>query len=397
MSARVQASARAPGAPHLRCARCGARHAAEEPRGLCGCGGTLVYEPALEAARARDPRELARLGPGPRSLRALLPAQRRFLSLGEGGTPLRPAPALGRASGIPDLWIKDETVNPSGSFKDRGLALAVGRARELGIGRLALATAGNAGVSAALYARAAGLALRVVVPRPTPAVYVERMRGWGAQVDVAGDDLAQAGAALRADPAYGECFDISTLREPYRVEGKKIIGYEILLACGSRPPDWIVLPTGGGTALLGVDKALTEMHSLGWLRAPAPRLAAAQAQGCAPVARAFDGGHEDTLAWERPQTAAWGLRVPAPFAGERILEVLRRRQGAALAVEEQALIGGSRDLWRLERVPAGLEAGAGVAAARALARQGRIQDGSRVVLLVTGTAPGGVDCPAGLV
>jgi threonine synthase len=379
------------------CARCATPGEAGRLAALCGCGGTLLYEPDLGQARRLDPERLAVAGAGPRALAAVLPPSPRALTLGEGGTPLRRAGRLGEALGLTDLWIKDETANPSGSFKDRGLALAVGRARDLGARRLALATAGNAGVSAALYAAAARCPLRVVAPACTPEAYIERARALGARVEVAGDDLAEAGVALRRRlEAEGE-FDLSTLREPYRVEGKKILGYEILLAMRSWPPRWIVLPTGGGTAILGVDKALGEMEALGWLTGPAPRLAACQAAGCAPVVCAWEAGSAETAPWENPITGAWGLRVPAPLGGARILGALRRRGGAALAVGEEEMGIAARDLSRLERLPAGLEAGAAVAGARTLLARGLARPDDRIVLVVTGRPEGGVDCPQGLI
>jgi threonine synthase len=383
-------------AARLRCTRCSSENDPSQWLGLCACGGTLAYEPDLSAARSLDPAALASLGPGPRSLGACLPPQKRFLTLGEGGTPLRRAQRLGRACDLRDLWFKDETVNPTGSFKDRGLALAVGMARAHGMRRLALATAGNAGVSAALYARAAGADLKVVAPRVTPAAYLERARGWGAQVEVNGEDLGEAGAALRGALGREERFDLSTLREPYRVEGKKLIGYEIMLRMRDRPPDWIILPTGGGTAVIGVDKALSEMEALGWLTSPGPRLAAAQAAGCAPVARAFEAGESVARSWDGPRTRAWGLRVPSPLGGERILSAIRRRRGVAVAVPEEEIERGARDVQHLEGIPAGLEAGAGVAAARALLARGALRPEERVVLLITGLPPAGVDSPLSL-
>ena len=329
-------------------------------------------------------------------LSALLPEQPCFLTLGEGNTPLRPAPSLGQAVAVSDLWLKDEIVNPSGSFKDRGMALAVGMARAWSAPSLALATAGNAGVSAALYCRAAGLDLYVIMPEIAPPVFVHRARAWGARVETGGADLAQAGALLRERIAGQERFDLSTLREPYRVEGKKLIGYEVILGLRRRTPDWIVLPTGGGTAVIGVDKALTEMENLGWLQGPPPRLACVQAAGCAPVVRAYENRQAVTSPWEKPETGAWGLRVPAPLGGDRILAALKRRSGIAVAVEEEDMLQGASELWGLERVPAGPEAGASVAAVRTLLKRGVIRSDQCVVLLITGGSPAGVDSPLGL-
>jgi len=380
----------------LRCCRCSRTTKLNQLAGLCECSGTLAYEADLEAASRLDPEDLTRVGPGPRTLTPLLPEQSCFLTLGEGNTPLRPAPSLGKALGVGDLWVKDEIANPSGSFKDRGMALAVGMARTHSASSLGLATAGNAGVSAALYSRAAGLDLYVVMPEMTPPVFVHRARASGARVETGGADLALAGAVLRERIAGQERFDLSTLREPYRVEGKKLIGYEILLALRHRTPDWIVLPTGGGTAVIGVDKALTEMEKLGWLQGPPPRLACIQASGCAPVVRAFENRQAVTSPWETPETGAWGLRVPAPLGGDRILEALKRRSGVAVAVEEEDMIQGASELWGLERVPAGPEAGATVAGVRTLLKRGVIRSDQSVVLLITGGTPAGVDSPLGL-
>ncbi|MCZ6778791.1 MAG: threonine synthase [Acidobacteria bacterium] len=380
----------------LRCCRCSKTTDSDQRVGLCGCGGTLVYEPDLDAARGLDPDDIARIGPGPRTLSSLLPEQSCFLTLGEGNTPLRAAPSLGQAVGITDLWLKDEIANPSGSFKDRGMALAIGMARARSAPSLALATAGNAGVSAALYSRAAGFDLYVVMPEITPPVFAHRARAWGARVEMGGADLAQAGALLRERIAGQERFDLSTLREPYRVEGKKLIGYEVILGLRRRVPDWIVLPTGGGTAVIGVDKALTEMEKLGWLQGTPPRLACVQAAGCAPVVRAFENRQAVTSAWEKPETGAWGLRVPAPLGGSRILDALKRRSGIAVSVEDEDIIQGARELWGLERVPAGPEGGASVAGVRTLLKRGVIRFDQCVVLLITGGSPVGVDSPLGL-
>lgn len=373
---------------HLECTGCGARYEPTRLLGVCErCGQMLVARYDLERVRrAVRPDDLRGRPPGLYRFHELTPLAEGEVpvTLGEGSTPLLSLPRLGAALGLRDLWAKDEGQNPTGTFKARGLAMAVTRARTLGARGVLIPSAGNAGGAAALYAARAGLPCGVVVPADTPpAALAEALLG-GAHVFTVEGSIATAGAVVtQVAPQLG-WFDLSTLKEPYRLEGKKTMGLELAEQLDWRPPDLIVYPTGGGTGLLGLHKAFQELAALGWTKGPLPRLVSVQAEGCAPVVRAWREGAEGTVAWERPVTAAAGLRVPAPFAGRQILQVLRETDGEALAVSEQALADAQRLLARLEGIWTSLEGAATVAAVLQLRDRGPLERVTRLVLLLTG-------------
>jgi threonine synthase len=316
--------------------------------------------------------------------REVLPVARgeEPLSLGEGGTPLLRSRRVGPAAGLGDLLLKDETLNPTGSFKARGLAVAVHRARSLGAERIVLPSAGNAGSAAAAYAAAAGMACSVVVPRGTPAPIVAETRAYGATVEIVEGSIADAGRRTREICAQEGGFDVSTLREPYRVEGKKTMGYELAEDLGWTLPDAIVYPTGGGTGLVGMWKAFDELEALGWIGPERPRMIAVQAVGCAPIVHALGAGADRAEPVADPRTVASGLRVPSAIGDFLILDILRRSEGTALAVTDAELLDGARRLAREEGILAGPEAGAAVAALPALLEVVARDD--RIVLFVTG-------------
>lgn len=370
----------------LECARCGRAHPADRLQNLCPCGGPLLarYELAGLAGRWR-PEDLA----GRRDLwryREVLPIAQgeEPLTLGEGGTPLLRSRRIGPAAGLGGLLFKDETLNPTGSFKARGLAVAVHRARALGAERIVLPSAGNAGSAAAAYAAAAGIACSVVVPRGTPAPIVAETRAYGATVELVDGSIADAGRRARELCAEEGGFDVSTLREPYRVEGKKTMGYELAEDLGWTLPDAIVYPTGGGTGLVGMWKAFEELEVLGWIGAERPRMIAVQAAGCAPIVHAFEAGADRAEPVADPRTVASGLRVPSAIGDFLMLDILRRSGGTAVAVTDEELLEGARRLAREEGILAGPEAGAAVAALPELVRRGTIAPANRVVLFVTG-------------
>lgn len=306
------------------------------------------------------------------------------VSLGEGGTPLLPAPSLGNAVGVPRLFIKDESTNPTGSFKARGLSAAVTAAKRGGARVLTVPTAGNAGVALSAYGRRAGLPVRVFAPASTPPRILEQMRVFGADVELLEGHIGDCGRAARAWAGEHGAFDVSTLREPYRIEGKKTLGLEVAEQLGWTLPDAVIYPTGGGTGLIGMWVAFRALIDAAWATGPMPRLYSVQSAGCAPVARAFDAGARHTEPWDDPVTVAAGLRVPSPLGGRIILRALRETGGRALAVSDEALTEGERRLASIEGVDACPEGGATLAALAQLVADGAIGPADRVVLFNTG-------------
>jgi threonine synthase len=306
-----------------------------------------------------------------------------MLYLGEGETPLVLSRRLGERVGCRRLYFKLEMCNPTGSFKDRGMALAFTIAKHYGIERVALPSAGNAGVAAAAYAEAAGLACRVFMPKSIPMPFIKGAAGYGAEIVLAGNTIAEAGAAMAADLEEG-WFNLSTLKEPYRVEGKKTLGLEIAEQLNWSAPDVVVYPAGGGTGLVGIWKALIELKQLGWIDGPLPRMVAVQMAGCAPVVRAFTDDRPTTEPWPAPETSALGLNVPAPLGGAWMLKVLRESGGTALAVKEADLAEAGARLRKISGLPAGPEAAAAWRGYERLAADNWIRPGETTVVVVTG-------------
>jgi threonine synthase len=337
-------------------------------------------EPGLRAALAARPATMWRY----REWLPLRPGEEP-VTLGEGMTPLVRVRALERDLGLGEVWIKDEAQNPTGSFKARGMAAAVTRAVSAGALRFTVPTAGNAGVALAAYGARAGATVRVYAPRSTPSRLLEQVRVHGAELLVQDGHIGDCGRASRAWAAEHSAFDVSTLREPYRIEGKKTLGLEIAEQMGWTLPDVIVYPTGGGTGLIGMWKAFDELRAAGWLPAEAgPRLISVQAAGCAPVVRAFEAAAPATEPWPDPVTAASGLRVPAPLGGALILRALRETSGAAVAVSDEALLEATSRIARTTGLDVCPEGGAAVAALEALARAGAVTPGARAVVFNTG-------------
>ncbi len=306
------------------------------------------------------------------------------VSLGEGGTPLLRSHRLAERLGVPVLWIKDEAANPTGSFKARGLSAAVTRAVLAGAERFVLPTAGNAGVAAAAYGARAGIPVRVFAPRSTPAPLLGQMAACGAEVVTVDGHIGDCGKLSRSHAVETGAFDLSTLREPYRIEGKKTLGLEIAEQLGWRLPRAVIYPTGGGTGLIGMWIAFRQLIDAGWVQGPPPRLFSVQSSGCAPVVRAFEAGRVTCEPWADPWTVASGLRVPGPLGGALMLAALRETGGGAVAVTDEELTAGAAELSGLEGVDACPEGGAAVAAVRALAERGTITRDDEVVLFNTG-------------
>ncbi len=360
---------------------------------LCSCGAPLLARYDLTAAR-RWPRES--LAGRERSMwryRELMPLIESGsgveppVTLGEGWTPLIHARRLGESLGLSRLFIKDESLNPTNSFKARGLSAAVTRAFYLGARVLSVPTAGNAGNALAAYAASAGLQAQVFMPRDVKAPFIRECELYGAEVTLVDGLITDAGriAAERGKPLGW--YDVSTLKEPYRIEGKKTMGYEIAEQLGWELPDWIIYPTGGGTGMVGMWKAFAEMSAMGWIDpARRPHMVTVQAAGCAPIVRAFGAGTEKAAPWENAHTIADGLRVPRAIGDFLVLRALRESGGAALAVGDAEMVTGMRDLGRLEGVSAAPEGGAALQALRQLVHEGRIHAADRVVIFNTGGA-----------
>jgi threonine synthase len=376
---------------HLECADCAATYDASVEQHRCGCGGILLarYDLArLARAVSREQIAARSWSSGLWRYAELLPVERPEdrVTLGEGATPLLPVEWLSAELGA-EMWLKDEGLNPTGSFKARGAAVGVSRAKQLGATTIALPTAGNAGAAWAAYCARAGLPVVVAMPKDAPALTQQEVRLYGARLHLVEGTIADAGGWLNQWSAEVgvDVYNASTFKEPYRLEGKKTLGLEMAEQLGWRAPDVILYPTGGGVGLIGLWKAFAELRALGWLAddQPIPRLVAVQAEGCAPVVRAWEAGQTTTAFWEGAQTIAAGLRVPGPLAGGLILRALRETQGTALAVSDSEIRVALGELARagLWVCPEGV---ALLPAARRLRREGWIHDGERVVLLNTG-------------
>jgi threonine synthase len=374
---------------HLECSSCGAVFPADRVMTTCPtCGRVLFARYDLAAAaRTMMPEALAGRPWNLRRYAEILPVQHpeEAPALGEGGTPLHDVPRLAGELGFARLLIKDEGLNPTGSFKARGLAMAVARARELGATTVAIPSAGNAAAAMAAYAARAGLGAVVAMPADTPAAMIAQCHAYGARVLLVAGLIDDCGKVIRAgSAAFGWC-DVSTLREPYRAEGKKTMGIEIVEQLGWRVPDAIVYPTGGGTGIVGMWKAFAELEAMGLIGPERPKMIAVQAAGCAPIVRAFDAGANHAERWENAATAAPGLRVPAAIGDYLILAAIRESGGTAIAVTDDDLLAGARLAAAREGLFVSPESGAVVAAARRLREGGFLRSDDLTVIFSTGS------------
>jgi len=372
----------------LECRACCSQVGFVNPVGTCPtCGHTLfaIYDTADWDARAW----WKSLAGRPSTLwryRELLPVQEmaNVVTLGEGFTPITDLGVVRSAPGV-QVLVKDDGTMPTGSFKARGMAVAVSRARELGLRDLFVPSAGNAGTALAAYCARAGVTARVYLPERTPAAMKRAVASFGAEVVEVPGTIREAGEAARGREKARGSFDMSTLREPFRVEGKKTMGLEIVEQSGpGQLPDAIVYPAGGGTGLVGMAKAFRELRSLGLLE-QTPRLYAVQPEGCAPVVRALADGASRTSPWTDPRTIAPGLLVPSPFSSERILEAIRESRGGGTTVRDIEIVAAMRDLARHHGISASPEAAATYAALPKLMGSGAVRSGERVLLYLTGT------------
>ena len=374
---------------HLECSACGQRHDADVLQTVCrSCGLVLFARYDLASVRASLRREaLAERSPTLWRYHEVLPVRlpTHAYSLGEGFTPLLLAGRLGHALGCEQLYIKDEGQNPTGTFKARGLAVAVARAAELGVPALTVPTAGNAGGAMAAYAAAAGLPAHVFMPVDAPDATKRECRQYGAELTLVRGLIGDAGQVARSRAAESGSFDISTLREPYRAEGKKTMGYEVAEQLGWRLPDVIVYPTGGGTGIVGMWKAFEEMETLGWVTGKRPRMVVVQAEGCAPIVRAFHQGERTAATWEDAHTVAGGMRVPSAIGDYLMLQALRDSGGTAVMVSDDELLAAMGELARTEGVSACPEGAATLAGLRKLLADGAVRGDETVVLFNTGS------------
>jgi threonine synthase len=373
---------------HLECTYCGELHDADRLQTVCSaCGKVLYAQYDLAKARHTLTREsLARRRWDMWRYQEMLPVRdpANIVALGEGLTPLLLAPRAGDAAGAPKLLIKDEGKNPTGSFKARGLGAAVSRAKELGVTAIALPSAGNAGSAAAAYGAAAGLEVHLFMPRDVPETNRVECLAYGANVTLVDGLINDAGARVRERAPRHGWFDVSTLKEPYRQEGKKTMGYELAEQLGWTLPDVIVYPTGGGTGIVGMWKAFAEMEALGLIGPERPRMVTVQAEGCAPIVRAFERGERHAEPWQNAQTAAAGLRVPVAIGDYLILGALRESGGTAVTVSEDEFRDAQLELGRLEGMYAAPEGAATYAGLKKLVERGVVTPEHLVVLFQTG-------------
>jgi threonine synthase len=371
---------------HLDCSACDHTQAGDTLASICpACGQPLLvrYDSPWPSRDAILPRwDMWRYA-------AVLPLRdgEQPVTLGEGTTPLHELPALAREIGVARLWVKDEGLNPTASFKARGMSAAVTRAKALGVPGLVVPTAGNAGAALAAYGAAAGLPVRVYAPASTPSPILATIRALGADLQLVEGHIGDAGKQSRAFAAAEGYFDVSTLREPYRIEGKKTMGLELAEQLGWRLPTHVVYPTGGGTGLIGMWKVFAEMRDGGWLPRDArfPRMIVAQADGCAPMVRAFQAGADRATPWENPSTHASGLRVPGPLGDRLILRALYESGGDAASVSEGTIRAETLRLSRASGVDAAPEGGCALGVLDLLMRADRVPRDAEVLLFNTGS------------
>jgi threonine synthase len=372
---------------HLECSVCGKRREAGSVHNLCECGGPLLVLYDLEKTKSSWNRDSICAGPCTMWRYApVLPVgdPANIVSLGEGMTPLRRTDRLAARLGSHNLWVKDEGINPTGSFKARGLSCAVSMCVELGVHKVAVPSAGNAASAMAAYAAAAGIEAHIFMPRDVPQSNYIECKAFGARVTLVDGLISDCGRMVAERKDAEGWFDVSTLKEPYRIEGKKTMGYEVAEQLGWTLPDAIFYPAGGGVGLIGMWKAFAEMEVMGWISSHRPKMIAVQTEGCHPVVRAFERGDAKSEFWENAHTVAAGLRVPKPLGDALMLDAVRKSGGTAIAVSDEELLDASLQLGTDEGIFAAPEGGACVAALRKLLANGFLRPEERVVIYNTG-------------
>ncbi len=373
---------------HLECSLCSRKYEAGKPWNLCECGGPLLVR--YDLGRLRESWSLDSFASAPDSMWRYAPAlpvrqESSIVSLGEGMTPLIEAARTARRIGARDLLIKDEGLNPTGSFKARGLSCAISMCVELGIKKVAIPSAGNAASALAAYAAAAGLEAHIFMPQDVPQANFIECKAYGANVTLVEGLISDCGRIVAERSAKEGWFDVSTLKEPYRIEGKKTMGYELAEQLGWELPHAIFYPAGGGVGLIGMWKAFAEMETLGWIGQHRPKMIAVQAEGCQPVVRAFQEGAERSTFWDNASTLASGLRVPKPLGDFLMLRAVRDSGGTAVAVSDSALLDAGIQLAAEEGIFVAPEGAACVAAAQRLLAEGFLKADDKIVIYNTGS------------
>lgn len=371
---------------HLECSFCGKTYDFEKILNLCTeCSRPLIARYNLESLKKHKPSEVFEQTRSIWRYRKLLPVLRdeNIVSLGEGITPLIHASNLGKALGLSYLYIKDESFNPTGSFKARGLSAAISKAKELGIKEVVIPSAGNAGGAASAYCAKAGIKAHIFMPKDVPKPFIFECKAMGADVILVDGLISDCGREARKEAEKNGWFDLSTLKEPYRLEGKKTIGFELAEQFEWELPDVIIYPTGGGTGLIGMWKAFKEMAELGWIKDKFPRMISVQSSGCAPIVRAYENGEEFAKPWENAQTVAAGLRVPSAVGDFLILRVLRESKGTAIAVDDELIISAQKKFSATEGIFACPEGGATLSALEKLLEKRWINPAEKIVLFNT--------------
>jgi threonine synthase len=369
---------------HLECSKCGEKHSHEKLQNLCACGGPLLARYDLAKAARTLSREALKSRPANMWRYAEVLPAREAVSLGEGMTPVLHARRLGARLGLDALYVKDEGLNPTGSFKARGLSAAVTRAKELGATTLAIPTAGNAGGALAAYAAAAGIPCVIVMPADTPSANMMECEAFGADVRKLNGLISDCGRYVGEHKEKEGWFEASTLKEPYRIEGKKTMAYELWEQFGGGLPDVIIYPTGGGVGLIGMCKAFEEMEAMGWIGRERPRMVVVQATGCAPIVEAYVRGESSAPPWQNAATIASGLRVPKALGDFLVLAGVRATQGTAVMATDEEMLAAGKELASAEGIFAAPEGAATAVAARKLAKERWIKAHERVVLFNTG-------------
>ncbi len=373
---------------HLSCSKTGERFPAGQIHNLSPAGAPLLVHYDLERARAELTKEAIAAGPGSMwRYGPLLPVvdPSNIVSLGEGYTPLLATPRLGARLGVDKLWVKDEGQNPTGTFKARGMSCAVSMAKELGVSKLATPSAGNAGGAMAAYCAAAGMEANIFMPRDVPEANYIECKMCGANTTLVDGLISDCGRIVAERKDAEGWFDVSTLKEPYRIEGKKTMGLELAEQLGWRVPDAIFYPTGGGVGLIGMWKAFDELEQLGWIDSKRPKMICVQAEGCAPIVKAFDEGKEDSQFWENAATVASGLRVPKAIGDFLVLKAVRESGGTCIAVSDQDLLAAGVWLSESEGIFVAPEGSACIAALDQLLKSGFLKKSDEIVIYNTGT------------
>lgn len=372
---------------HLECPVCDTTYDANKIQQLCTCGSPLLVRYDLERIRNEVKRSAIReRNHDLWRYHELLPVQHEdhVITLGEGMTPLLPMPKLGEFYGLNHLYMKDESLIPTGSFKARGAAVGISKAKELGVQQFAMPTNGNAGAAWALYAARAGIKATIVMPQDAPAITRTEVALSGAELFLVNGLISDAGKMVAEKVKHDQIYDASTLKEPYRIEGKKTMGLEIAEQLGWAMPDVILYPTGGGVGLIGIYKALQELKEIGWLAGKLPRLVAVQAEGCAPIVKAWEEKKERSEFWEQSTTVAFGINVPKALGDFLVLRALYETDGMAIAISDQELLEEQQYIAEYEGAFVCPEGAATFAAAKRLAAQGWIGSDESVVVLNTG-------------